>query len=332
MALSHFSTMELQGIRMVYPSHSESNSELMSEDEARNFKEKTGIFQRVVYPHSNNPIQDYMEQGCREVIQDLGWEKETIAVLVCITQTSDMAYPSIANRLHGNLELPASCLCFDVNLGCSGYVYGLHLVYSLLASLQASSANALLCVGDLSSKFIPPANTGIRALFSDGISVSGITKTSAKSESWFNLESFGKGAFAIYSKPHEGGAQMEMDGLEVFKYSAQFVPKNIAQLLSFSHSEMEKLDALVCHQANRLINESIRKALKCPEEKCLYSLDLFGNTSSASIPATLVAKLPKQRNDLNLLLSGFGVGFSIASGIITLSSSCKLGVSVRNEN
>lgn len=317
---------------MVYPGHSETNVEIMSEEEAQNFKEKTGIFNRVIYPKADNPILDFMEQGCRELMEDLHWTSDSIAVLVCITQTSDLAYPSIANRLHGNLGLSSSCICFDVNLGCSGYVYGLHLVYSLLASIKNSGSNALLCVGDLSSRFIHKSNSGIRALFSDGISVSGITQGQGISESWFHLESFGKGAFAIHARPEEGGAQMEMDGLEVFRYSAQYVPKNIQQLFTFSGQQIDSLDALVCHQANRLINESIRKALKCPEDKCLYSLDLFGNTSSASIPATLVARLPGNRNDLKLLVSGFGVGFSIASGIITLSSSCKLGVSVRNEN
>jgi 3-oxoacyl-[acyl-carrier-protein] synthase III len=332
MALSKFDGIEIQGIHLVLPQDSESNLDLMSAEEAANFKEKTGILNRKIDNAEFNPILAYFEQGISDSLSETQWDKQEVEVLICVTQTADIAFPSLANRLHGLLNLHPNCICFDINLGCSGYVYGLQLVHALLQASANPSAKALLCVGDISSRFIPKENTGLRSLFSDAVSVTALAKTSSTSPSFFHLESYGSGASAIHAQWVDAKQEMVMDGLAVLKYSVQSVPRNMLGLLGFAQVDWNSVDYVVCHQANQLINELIRRGIKVEPEHYLYSLDLLGNTSSASIPATLVTRLPALNKSINLLISGFGVGFSIASGIITLHSSCKLGSSVFKRN
>jgi 3-oxoacyl-[acyl-carrier-protein] synthase-3 len=109
-----------------------------------------------------------------------------------------------------------------------------------------------------------------------------------------------------------------LDGIEVFNFSLREVVPNINKLLAFSGQELANVDYILFHQANRLINESLRKMLKIPKEKVPYSLNKFGNTSSASIPLTIVSELRNivLENDLLLLLSAFGIGLSWATATI----------------
>jgi 3-oxoacyl-[acyl-carrier-protein] synthase-3 len=332
MAFSRFNGMEVQGIHLVLPQDSESNLDLMPVQEALNFKEKTGILHRKIENAELNPILAYFHQGISEALTKVQWDKEEIEVLICVTQTADIAFPSIANRLHGILNLPSSCICFDINLGCSGFVYGLQVVQALLNASASPTPKALLCVGDISSRFISKENTGLRSLFSDAVSVTALARTSSETPSFFNLESYGAGATAIHAQWMNGRQEMVMDGLDVLKYSVQSVPRNIQGLLGFAQVDLSDINYVVCHQANQLINELIRRGIKVEHSAYLYSLDVLGNTSSASIPATLVTRLPSLNKSVILLISGFGVGFSIASGIFTLHSSCKLGMSVFKRN
>jgi 3-oxoacyl-[acyl-carrier-protein] synthase-3 len=332
MALSTFNGIEIQGIHLVLPQDSESNLDLMPAEEAANFKEKTGILNRKIESLENNPILNYFQQGITESLTQTQWDKQEVEVLICVTQTADIAFPSLANRLHGLLNLHPNCICFDINLGCSGYVYGLQVVHALLKASVNPTAKALLCVGDISSRFIPKENTGLRSLFSDAGSVTALSKTTSNSPSFFHLESYGTGASAIQAQWVNGKQEMSMDGLDVLKYSVQSVPRNMIGILEFAKMDWSTIDYVVCHQANQLINELIRRSINVKPDHYLYSLDIFGNTSSASIPATLVTRLPTLNKPINLLISGFGVGFSIASGIFTLHSSCKLGSSVFKRN
>src|SRR5690606_1518663 len=106
-----------------------------------------------------------------------------------------------------------------------------------------------------------------------------------------------------------------LNGIDVFNFSVTAVPPNISTLMNFLSLKNEDIDVLVMHQANKIINESIDDALEFPEEKVPLSLKNFGNTSSASMPLTMVTELNQvlRNESLNFLLSGFGVGLSWGS-------------------
>jgi 3-oxoacyl-[acyl-carrier-protein] synthase-3 len=323
MAINELKHCEVNGIMNVLAANDENNFDLPHLN-AEEFKSKTGIETRKVDLSEDNPIKHYFKQGVLELSKTLNWNLSEIDVFICITQTPDTLFPCISSRLHGELEMNSSAICFDVNLGCSGYVYGLNIVMSLLNGLQKNGAKALLCAGDISTRLISKEDSSLRPLFSDAISVSAISydKNNA-SKSYFNLESFGGGSSAITSILENDKFSMKMNGLDVFNFSYQYVPKNIKQLLLKFELDNNSLDFSVFHQANKMINEAIRRALKLEEEKVLYSIEKYGNTAIASIPITIVEHKNLLKNKSNqLLLTGFGVGFSIGSCIPSIPENC----------
>ncbi|NBR13393.1 MAG: hypothetical protein EBQ94_11430 [Flavobacteriales bacterium] len=333
MAINELKHCVINGIVNVIAPNDENNFDLPHLN-AEEFKSKTGIETRKVDVSENNPIKTYFRQGVLELSRNLNWNLSEIDVFICITQTPDTLFPSISSRLHGELEMNSSAICFDVNLGCSGYVFGLHIIMSLLSGFQKNGAKAILCTGDISTRLISKDDVSLRPLFSDAISVTAISyNKDNSSKSYFNLESFGSGSHAISSEYENGVYFMKMNGLDVFNYSYQFVPKNIKKLLSKFNLELDNIDFSVFHQANKMINEAIRRSLKLEEEKVLYSIEKYGNTAIASIPVTIVEhKEQLKSNDNQLLLAGFGVGFSVGTCLLNLPKNCFLYTISYDEN
>jgi 3-oxoacyl-[acyl-carrier-protein] synthase-3 len=333
MAVSKLHNCSIKGIVSIFAPHDECNSDLIDFD-AQSFQNRTGISTRKVDNSVQNPIKRYFHQGISKLLSKLKWEAVEVDILICVTQTPDILFPSIATRLHGEFGLSPKALCFDINLGCSGYVYGLQVVMALLNSISADKAKAILCVGDISTRVISTIDTSLRPLFSDAVSVTGIEKNNAFTCcSVFNLETYGSGSEAIKSVYENQGQIMKMNGIDVFNYSFQFVPLNIKNLLEFNQSELSKIDFAIFHQANKLINEAIRKAIGLSENQTLYSIEKYGNTAIASIPLSISSHIDKfKQHDSQVLLCGFGVGFSLASCIITLEKSIVLATFVYDEN
>jgi len=265
----------------------------------------------------------------------LDWPVEEIGLLVFVTQTPDYPIPPSSIMMQQKLNMSKDTLAFDINLGCSGYVYGLSVVSAMMKNLNTDKA--LLCVGDISSVCISDKDKSTAPLFSDAVSVTALKKCeNSKAKMTFNLQSDGSGYKAIIieeggsksplsvnsfvEKHFDGGVvrkgfDMALNGIEVFNFSLREVAANINALLDELNETTDPYDFFVFHQANKLMNESIRRKLKLPPEKVPYSLKDFGNTSSASIPLTLVTKLHErlEREKLHLVLSGFGVGLSWGS-------------------
>jgi 3-oxoacyl-[acyl-carrier-protein] synthase-3 len=211
-------------------------------------------------------------------------------------------------------------MCYDINLGCSGFVYGLHTLSALLNSLNKLNARAILCCGDLSSQLIQENDYTTQPIFSDAASVIAVSKN-AETFSYFNLETSGSGQKAIYKEDNF----MKLNGIDVFNYSLTMVPNNILNLLSFADKKIDLPYMFIFHQANKLINEAIRKKLVLTENKTPSTLFEYGNTSSASIPLTLCKHWNSETPNW-VLFSGFGVGFSLASALIYLNNSIHLSI------
>ena len=318
MALSKHTGSEIVGIVTVLPKTVEDNLELemLSPDERKALVNHTGIRYRRI-ASKQTTIKDLFEKATNQLLEKLAWENNQIDVLICVTQTPQMVIPSVACRLHGDLNLTPNTMCFDIVSGCSGFVYGLQVVYSMLASL-GRDARAILCCGDISTQLIDANDKSVRPIFSDAASAIAIEyKKGAKDIcGFFNLPSDGSGQHAI-EITHQHNDKMQLNGIDVFGYSVKLVPQNIQQILDFSQHSLVFPDLFVLHQANQLINESIRKKLNIPEEKVPYSITEFGNTASASIPLTLSLAWDDCAKHSNwILATGFGVGFSVASVLL----------------
>lgn len=285
---------------------------------------------------------DLCQKAAELLMRDNDIEPSSIDMLIFLSQTPDYHQPSTSPLLQHKLGLSKKCACFDVSLACSGYVYGLSIAYAF-ASMPGID-NVLLLVGETMSKTVSKYDKVSMPLFGDAGTATLITKGEF-GESVFSLNSDGSGSDVI-KMPYGGyrnqssaeglverkddhgnirnGEQFYMDGIGVFNFGIKEEPKDIKLLLQESGLNIGDIDLLIYHQANRFMTDFFSKKLKISSEKTPYCLDRYGNTSSASIPLTIVSELENKYPERNkVVLSGFGAGLSWGSALVNLSR-CKI--------
>lgn len=331
----------IRGISAAVPKNTESNWDytLLSETEKKLLIKTTGVeFRRRSI--DGMTTSDLCFGAAKKLLADLQWDPSEIGILIFVSQSSDYYLPATAIILQDRLGLPKSCMAFDIGLGCSGYVYGLSVISSIMS--VSGIKKALLMVGDVSSATCAYEDKSTYPLFGDAGTVTALERDSSASTMRFDLNSDGSGAEAIIIP--DGGIRnlvsprsfekkeiapgivradlnLALNGLDVFNFSIKEVPLAIESFLGKSDTTLANYDYLVMHQANKLMNETIRKKIKLEAEKVPYSIQKFGNTSSASIPLTIVSELSNEvrSKSLNLLMTGFGVGFSWGVASLTLN-------------
>lgn len=332
MASFSISGVSIKGIAAAVPKNSESNLnyDLISEKERQLLIKTTGVENRRVAPVGMTTA-DLCFEAADKLINKLNWKREAIGLLVFVSQSSDYYLPATAIILQDKLKLPTSCVAFDVGLGCSGFVYGLSVVAGLMKSIGCKKA--LLLAGDVSSIICSKEDKSTYPLFGDAGTATALELTNETTALHFNLNSDGSGHKAIIVP--DGGSRnlinasslikknisegiakcalnLSLSGIEIFNFSLSKVPPLIHDFLNEHNSSINDYDYFVFHQANLLINESIRKKLNLTIDKVPYSIRNYGNTSSASIPLTIVSELNNeiQTRPLTLACVGFGVGLS----------------------
>ncbi len=342
MALFTTNGMKMVGVAAAVPKEKESNLdyERITEAERKLLIKTTGICFRHIAP-AGLTTSDLCQFASEKLIADLQWDKNEIDLLIFVSQSPDHFLPATSVLLQHKLGLSKTTAAFDIMLGCSGYVYGLSVISSLIAS--GGFKKALLLTGDISTHGISRTDKSTWPLFGDAGTATAM-EYDATSKTHFNLQSDGSGANAIIIP--DGGLRhpisektfvteevekgvirhrrnLWLNGLDVFNFSVREAPININTLMQFAHCTQDEIDYFIFHQANLLMDETIRKKLKIPAEKVPYSLYDFGNTSSASIPLTIVSQLKNQtQKPTKLLLSGFGVGLSWGSAIFETGNIC----------
>lgn len=337
MAVFSVHNVALKGVAACVPGNMESNKDydwISAEDRDLLIK-TTGVVNRRVVKEQMF-ASDMCVAAAEKLFQALNWNPSEVEMIVFVSQSKDYVLPSTATILQHRLGLPKTALAFDVPLGCSGYVYGLSIVASMMNN--AGIKKGLLLAGDTSSLSLSWNDKSTYPLFGDAASATALEYTPG-SKMDFNLQSDGSGYEAIII-PHGGARQpvfeesdiateydkgvirkkknLWLNGFDVFNFSVKEVPVSIRYLLEQYGYTVDEIDYFIMHQANLLMNETIRKKLKINPEKVPYSLKDYGNTSSASIPLTMVVNLKEQlANHKNkLLLSGFGVGLSWGSVVL----------------
>jgi len=283
-------------------------------------------------------FSDLAQKAAETLMQELGWHPDEIDALVVVTQSPDYPYPGNAVIMQDRLGLPISCLAFDINLGCSGYPYGLYVLGSMISAGKLKKA--LLLVGDKSTN--PNSqDQGFAVLFSDAGTATALQYDESASPAYFDMYSDGSGYKAIYCpaggnrnplrpeflNPEAGEdgiirrkVDIVLDGPAILNFSTARVPPAVEALLAQANMSKDQIDWYLFHQANKMINETIRKKLQLPPERVPSTLYDFGNTSSASIPLTLTMHAAEaiSKGPQRLLMSGFGVGLSWASCIVEI--------------
>jgi 3-oxoacyl-[acyl-carrier-protein] synthase-3 len=337
MAYAQLDNVRFAGLASALPKHSVSNLDCPPEQ----FSERQRLVRNIGIAHRRQSsadicFSDLALAAAEKLIADLGWNREEIDALVVVTQSPDYPYPGTGVLLQNRLGLPHNCLAFDINLGCSGYPYGLFVAGSMLAAGKLKKA--LVVVGDKSTN--PNSkDQGFAVLFSDAATATALEYDATARPMLFDMYSDGAGYKAIYCpaggnrnpiKPEhllettndEGitrrAVDIVLDGPAILNFSITRIPNAVETLLQRAGIGKESIDYFFFHQANRMINDTIRKKLRLSEDKVPTTLYDYGNTSSASIPLTMsVRAADRIRQDKStVLLSGFGVGLSWASAIL----------------
>jgi 3-oxoacyl-[acyl-carrier-protein] synthase-3 len=271
----------------------------------------TGVQSRHVVDQSLC-TSDLCFQAAQKIIHSKGMAPEDIDGLIFVSQTPDFFLPATGCSLHGRLGLSKNCAVFDVNLGCSGYVYGLWLASSLISS--GSLKKVLLLAGDTITKLCPEDDRSTWPLFGDSGSATLLEYKADAPSLNFVLGTDGQGTDKLIVRNggfrNPGKPSLYMSGSDIFTFTIREVPPMIKEVLELAGYNKDEIDYYVFHQANMFILNHLSKKMKLEKDKVLISLDRFGNTSSASIPLTIVTNKNKITSDQRIVLSGFGVGFS----------------------
>lgn len=333
--LSKFENIQIAGIAASVSGNWDSLKELSEEkpEIIEKFIRKTGVEGRYS-ASQRQTTSDFCYAAAKELLKKQNIDKGAVGVLVFISQTPDYRIPATACVLQYRLGLSENLIAFDVNLGCSGYVNGLNIVASIMNTSEAEYG--LLLAGDTSAReFSEKTKTKMShsasMLFGDSGTATLLKKTKTDSLE-VALNTAGDGYKAIFAPfgywrnpdaPEGVGNNSSMDDIAVFNFATDKVPVQINDYMSKAGTTSADYDCLVLHQANLMIMKRIAKKTNFPPEKMLLSMNKFGNTSSASIPVTLVNEYGdiSESRIINALCSGFGVGLSWGTVGLKLNTS-----------
>lgn len=312
------------------------NLDIFPEEDVRKVVDKVGVYERR-FADADTCSSDLCYAAAEKLIADNGIDTNEIDLLVFLSQTPDYRMPATCYLLQDRLGLPKSCMAFDVNLGCAGFEYGLSIVYAFMEKMDFRKA--LLLDGETRSKVYSPKDRRAAFIFGDAGVAALIERDEKYGDSFFSLNSDGSraelimipaGGYRHMSTPDTlkehiideyGNARTDeqafMKGADVFNFVIVEVPKDIKRLLTATGENIQTMDYYVFHQANTFINNYVAKKMKLDTSKIPWSIHKYGNTSSVSVPLTIVSELKGKMNGRKkLLLSAFGVGMAWATAIV----------------
>lgn len=328
MSLS-FTNVQLRAVSAALPKtrlEMKSLASLYGEIEMRRIVASTGVSSvRVAQKLSTG---DLCTAAARHLFTHANVSASDIDAVVVVTQTPDDFMPGVAMGIHASLGLPRSCLTFDLNFGCPGFVYGL-LQAALL--VQAGHKNVLLCAGDVTTKLIKPGDRHVQSVFGDAVGVALVGPGSEKIDFLFDTDGTGKPhlytpfTYDLFPDRAATVGHLSMDGSEVMKFALSRVPSMVNKLLEQCGLTQAEIDLALFHQANMLMLKYLRKLSGFTPDQWVIDLAETGNTGPASIPL-LMARLqdsPSIRFN-KVMLCGFGIGLSVGVAITSLQETQRI--------
>lgn len=317
---------EITAISYYLPELVLSNTELLQEIEGLSSKllDKIGVDERRIAA-PDEFVSDLAVKAATKLFSEHDIKPDEIEFLILCTQTPDYFLPTTACLVQNKLGLNKKCGAFDMNLGCSGFVYALCLASSLVQS--GTVTNVLLINADTYTRFIHPLDKSTRPIFGDGASAVLIRRSDRKKIGRFVLGTDGSGANnlivkagALRDRNNPSECSLFMNGPEIFKFAVNMVPGTVEDALNANGLSAEQIDYVVFHQASNYILDSLKEKMKIPDHKFCNNMKNTGNTVSASIPIA-IAKAQEAgiiAKGMTLLLAGFGVGYSWGATVIEL--------------
>lgn len=268
----------------------------------------TGIDKRRVTV-GKQKASDLAAIAADELLKRLQWERDSVDVLIFVTQSPDLSRPSSAFLIQDRLGLGKQCMAYDINFGCAGYVTGLTTICSIL---QNTRGRGLLLVGESNAV---EGDAADRNALLEGDAAAATALEFSPGASQIDFAHYGDGSRAslLYKPFNKPGY---MDGNAVLLFGLSDVADSIKKFMEEREIGGEEVDYCVFHQAQKMIVDGIVQEAGIPENKVLMSCQNFGNTSSASIPLTLCTSLKEKhtKGKIRVLMCGYGIG--LAWGIV----------------
>ena len=294
---------------------------------------KTGISERRIAAEDETASDLAAKAAEKLFAQDPQLKEQIDGILMC-TQTPDFLLPTTACLLQERLGLSPDVAAFDINLGCSGFVYGLGIAKGMIETGQATKI--LLLTADTYSKLIDPEDRSVRSLFGDAAAATIVEATDSSEEfiGPFVYGTDGSGADQLITRiggmreriESEAGESkypwLQMRGPEIFQFSIECVPDCVEKLEARAGIDRDDVDLFVFHQANGFMLEHLRQKLKIDHERFYVHMESCGNTVSSTIPIALLEaeKQGALRDGMKVMLVGFGVGLSLGCAMIQWNS------------
>ena len=328
--------VRIVGISACVPKDVEENTEypFFKDGEAAKVIASTGIERRRI-ASADVTASDLCQRAAEKLLTELKWDKSEIDCLIFVSQTHDYIMPATSCILQHKLGLPTSCCTFDISYGCSGWIYGMCVMSTMLSA--GVMKKGLLLVGDTPSKFKSRKDKTAWPLFGDAGTATALEfQKDYSSDMCFSLFADGAGYKSIIindggcRSPFSAKSLIEteyddgvirrpldsvMDGMSVFAFGLKRAPEVVADILKLSNHTIEDVDYFLFHQANLFLNEKIRKKIGVSVDKVPYSLRDFGNTSCTTIPLTICHTFSSAKEFVDKLIvaTAFGVGLSLGS-------------------
>ena len=317
--------------------------DIWPKEEVHQVVDKVGVFERR-FADENTCSSDLCCAAAEKLFADNEIDRNEIDLLVFLSQTPDYRMPATSILLQDRLGLPMSTMAFDISLGCSGFISALSIVYGMMQN--HGFRKALLLDGETRSKVYSRKDRREAFIFGDAGVAALIERNEKFGISHFSINSDGSRGNLIMI-PGGGYRNMSsvetlrekvvdeygnirtdeqgyMNGADVFNFVIVEVPKDIKRLMEAAGEDIQSMDYYVFHQANAFINNHIAKKLRLDAEKIPWTIQKYGNTSSVSVPLTIVSELrEKLQGEKKVMLNAFGVGMAWATAIIPFVD-CKI--------
>lgn len=304
-------------------------SERFPEWSAQKIAGKTGITERPVSA-PGELSSDMAVAAAERLFETHGVDRSSIDFLIICSQSPDYYFPATACQVQDRLGLSKHTGALDITLGCSGYVYSLAVAHGLITSGIAQ--RLLLITSETITKFIGEQDKGNLTLFGDAAAATLLSSDGVCRPSGFKMGTDGGGGKHIIMK--RGGMRqpgfvddplaqdafgnvrdpnyLHMDGPEVFNFTLGTVPELVGSILAGQGLELSQIDHFIFHQANAFMLEHLRRQLKIPSEKFIFSMEKTGNTVASTLPIALYESWNSGRIQAGdtVLLAAFGTGYS----------------------
>ncbi len=339
MAYWEIKNVAVRGVTGTVPNHPVKSAELpyFTQEEADAFDATVGIKNRYIAPKDVCASDLCLDAGERLLV-GLGWEKESVDILLFASVTGDYKTPPTSAILQDRLGLPSTTFVLDVPMGCCGCMYSINIAGNMLSA--GTAKRALILVGDTAMRMGNSKDKSRGPLFGDSGSALALEYDPTATDIIIDFNTMGSGYQALMT-PHGGyrypltvESFIEKDfgngiirapkdalinGMDVFSFAITKPPISVKKMLDDQFLDKDKdVDFFLVHQANKLIVDRLVKKLKLPVEKVPYNLQKFGNLGGASILMLMVTEISEDLSSrpLTLLCSSFGLGLTWGTMIL----------------